>query len=60
MRKLMLMTWVLCLVGMAQAQEKFTLNGYVRDASNGEELIGVTVYVKEMQNGVITNPATTG
>ena len=52
----MLMTWVLCLVGMAQAQEKFTLNGYVRDAFNGEELIGVTVYVKEMQNGVITNP----
>ena len=38
------------------AQEKFTLNGYVRDASDGEELIGVTVLVKELKNGVITNP----
>lgn len=56
MRKLLLMAGVLCLVGMAQAQEKFTLNGYIRDASSGEELIGVTVYVKEKQNGVISNP----
>ena len=56
MRKLLLVTWALCLVGIAQAQEKFTLNGYIRDAANGEELIGVTVYVKEKQNGVISNP----
>jgi hypothetical protein len=27
---------------VALAQEKFTLNGYVKDAQNGEELIGVT------------------
>lgn len=56
MRKLLLMAGVLCLVGIAQAQDKFTLNGYIRDAANGEELIGVTVYVKEKQNGVISNP----
>jgi len=36
-------------------QGKFTINGYVRDASNGEALIGATVYVKEINNGVITN-----
>ncbi|HCM75871.1 MAG TPA: hypothetical protein DIS90_05790, partial [Cytophagales bacterium] len=32
-----------------------TINGYVKDASNGEALIGATVYVKEISNGVITN-----
>ncbi len=34
---------------------KFTLNGYVRDASSGEELIGVTIYFSEIEKGVITN-----
>lgn len=37
------------------AQQKFTLNGYVKDASNGEELIGVTILVKEIGAGVTTN-----
>nr|WKN36486.1 TonB-dependent receptor [Tunicatimonas sp. TK19036] len=37
------------------AQEKVTLSGYVKDASNGEELIGVTIYVDQLQNGVVTN-----
>lgn len=45
---------VLCAV-TAFGQQKYTLNGYARDASNGEELIGVTVYVKELSNGVISN-----
>ncbi len=45
---------VLCAVA-AHAQQKYTLNGYVRGASDGEELIGVTVLVKELSNGVITN-----
>lgn len=37
------------------AQEKFTLNGYVKDASNGEELIGVSVYVPALKAGTVTN-----
>lgn len=37
------------------AQEKHTLNGYVRDAETGEELIGVTVFVEELVTGTITN-----
>lgn len=45
---------MLCAVA-AFAQQKYTLNGYVRDASNGEELLGVTVYVKELKSGVISN-----
>ena len=55
MRKIMICAWVLCMVSLVHAQEKFTLNGYIRDAKNGEELIGVTVYVKENQTGVISN-----
>lgn len=37
------------------AQEKVTLNGYVKDASNGEELIGVTVFIPQMKAGAVTN-----
>ncbi len=41
--------------GHSFAQDRLTINGYVKDASNGEALIGATVYVKEINNGVITN-----
>ncbi|GAB4240527.1 MAG: TonB-dependent receptor [Ekhidna sp.] len=37
------------------SQEKFTINGYVRDASNGEALIGATVLITELGTGNITN-----
>jgi hypothetical protein len=39
----------------AFAQEKFTINGYVKDGENGEELIGVTVYIDKLKTGTITN-----
>jgi hypothetical protein len=37
------------------AQEKLTVSGYVKDAANGEELIGVTVVIQGTQNGTMTN-----
>lgn len=37
------------------SQEKFTLSGYVKDASNGETLIGATVLIKELKTGNVTN-----
>lgn len=40
----------------AHAQTKYTVSGYVRDAANGEGLIGVSVYVKEVGSGAVTNP----
>lgn len=57
MKKLLLLS-VIMLGSLCQtwAQNKITLNGYVRDALNGEELIGVTVVVKENGSGVVTNP----
>lgn len=37
------------------SQEKYTVNGYVKDAANGEALIGATVLIKELGSGNITN-----
>jgi hypothetical protein len=39
----------------AKSQEKVTLNGYVKDVENGEELIGVTVYIPQLQAGTSSN-----
>ncbi|MBI1184743.1 TonB-dependent receptor plug domain-containing protein [bacterium] len=40
----------------AEAQErKVTLSGYVRNASNGEELIGASVYIQSLATGAVTN-----
>ncbi len=43
---------LICQFGYAQ---KFTVNGYVKDAGNGEELIGVTVLVVGSNTGTVTN-----
>jgi CarboxypepD_reg-like domain/TonB-dependent Receptor Plug Domain len=34
---------------------KQTLNGYIKDASNGEALIGATIFLKEVNAGAATN-----
>lgn len=39
----------------ARSQNKVTLNGYIKDKSNGEELIGVTVYFPELKAGTTSN-----
>ncbi|WP_338732282.1 TonB-dependent receptor [Mangrovimonas cancribranchiae] len=39
----------------SQSQEKFTLSGTVKDHTNGETLLGVTVYLKDTNIGSITN-----
>ena len=39
----------------SSAQNKFTLNGYVRDSLSKETLIGATLQVKELTRGVSTN-----
>lgn len=55
MKKIYLL--IICLISCASSfAQNYTLSGYIRDAANGEELIGVTVYVKEVSNGVVTNP----
>ncbi|MEZ4952746.1 MAG: TonB-dependent receptor [Saprospiraceae bacterium] len=37
------------------SQEKFTLSGHIRDATNGEELIGANIYVEGLGIGTSTN-----
>lgn len=39
-----------------QAQQKFTLNGYIKDSLTGETLIGANLNVPEAGKGVTTNP----
>ncbi|WP_420153570.1 TonB-dependent receptor [Siphonobacter sp.] len=38
-----------------QSNEKATISGYIKDAANGEGLIGVSVFVKERSTGTTTN-----
>lgn len=54
---LMRLFYVLTLLLISQAafSQKFTINGYVKDAGNGEELIGVTVLVVGTTTGTVTN-----
>lgn len=37
------------------AQSNVTVSGYVKDAANGETLIGATVYLNEIEKGATTN-----
>lgn len=53
-RFLTVLTFVL-LSFTARSQQKVTINGYVKDAANGEELIGVAVYIPQLKAGTITN-----
>ena len=50
--------FVVTLIAMAftaNSQSKVTLNGYIKDSSNGEVLIGVTVYFPELKAGTTSN-----
>lgn len=54
MKKLILLLFI-SVVYTTNAQDKFTVSGYAKDAKNGEALIGVTVYKKNSQIGTSTN-----
>ena len=34
---------------------RFTISGYIKDAENGETLIGATVYISSLKNGTVSN-----
>lgn len=56
MKKIALFLLLLTEMGLyAQQVQKFSVSGNVKDAKNGEELIGVSVYVSELKTGVATN-----
>jgi len=37
------------------AQDKVTLSGYLYDETNGETLIGATIFISELQTGAVSN-----
>jgi hypothetical protein len=43
------------LLSNGYAQKKYTISGYVKDASNGEAMTGATVYTKENYKGTTVN-----
>ncbi|MDQ3193132.1 MAG: TonB-dependent receptor [Bacteroidota bacterium] len=47
--------FIIFITAISTAQENVTISGYIKDAKNGEELIGATVYVEELQTGTVTN-----
>lgn len=40
---------------LVKDKEKHTVSGYIKDGKNGEVLIGATIYIPEIENGVATN-----
>ncbi|WP_337042938.1 TonB-dependent receptor [Emticicia sp. 17c] len=55
MKKILLFILSLFYFTNLHAQDKLTVSGYVKDAANGEGLIGVSVYVQEMKTGTQSN-----
>ena len=55
MKKLSLLFLFLACLNIATAQNKFTLNGYIKDSLTGETLIGANIAVKEEGRGAATN-----
>ena len=55
MNRLYLLIFLFAFVTSVSAQEKFTLKGYLIDASNGETLIGANVFIKELTTGSTSN-----
>jgi len=37
------------------ASDRATINGYIREASSGEAIIGASIYVEEVADGTVTN-----
>lgn len=57
MQKCIYLTLLFFLISfnIISAQEKRTISGHVKDASTGEELIGATIFIKELLVGTTTN-----
>ncbi len=57
--KLLCLSFLVLLISgnllIAQEKQKYTISGYVKDASNGELSIGASVYIKELLKGGNTN-----
>jgi len=55
-RTLLALVIATSVMGVAAQAQKATISGYVKDARDGEALIGVSIYLKNTTTGVVTNP----
>ncbi|MFP4092870.1 MAG: TonB-dependent receptor [Cyclobacteriaceae bacterium] len=56
MKQLLLLLYFSCLPFLLSAQVNYTISGYIKDAANGEELIGATLTLKDNPSkGTTTN-----
>jgi hypothetical protein len=55
MRIIIIAFFILSIINAVSANDKFTISGHVRDGESGEELIGTTVYIKDLKAGTFTN-----
>lgn len=55
MTKKILLTFFIVLPILLIAQKKYTISGYIKDARNGETLIGATVALKDNAKGISSN-----
>ena len=45
-----------CIISETRATETlYTLSGYIKDASTGEDLIGASIYVENLKSGTVSN-----
>ncbi|MFC2136917.1 carboxypeptidase-like regulatory domain-containing protein [Bacteroidota bacterium] len=49
------LTVMLSIINICKAQEVYTISGFIKNKSSGEELIGATVFVKELNTGGVSN-----
>ncbi len=53
--RIILLSFFLISSTVVFSRDKYTLSGYIKDKSNGEALIGASVYVNSLKTGAITN-----
>lgn len=55
MIKKVLLLFLISLLGLESYCEKFTISGYVKDKTSGEDMIGASIFVKKISSGTATN-----
>ncbi|NJO02825.1 MAG: TonB-dependent receptor, partial [Bacteroidia bacterium] len=54
-QKISTLALALLLTNVCLAQQKYTISGYIKEASSGETLLGASVFVRELSQGTVTN-----
>ncbi|MES2003419.1 MAG: TonB-dependent receptor [Bacteroidota bacterium] len=55
MRRVLFLTGFILLTNLLPAQDKFTLNGFIKDSLSGETLIGASLNIRSEGRGVASN-----